>query len=84
MYVTHHYGDHDQWLENKRNWNKNKPSNESSNPTDSKPTKTLSLANNMRAVMVATFLMFANPEYLLSLATKRVFFISHILYEIVQ
>ena len=55
MYVTHHYGDHDQWLENKRNWNKNKPSNESSNPTDSKPTKTLSLANNMRAVIVAKF-----------------------------
>ena len=55
MYVTHHYGDHDQWLENKRNWNKNKPSNESSNPIDSKSTKTLSLANNMRAVMVAKF-----------------------------
>ena len=57
MYVTHYPDDHDQWLENKKSWNKHKSSNESSKPSDSKPSKTLSLANNMRAAMVATFLM---------------------------
>ena len=57
MYVTHHPDNHDQWLENKKNWNKNKSSNESTKPSDSKPRKTLSMANNMRATMVAKFSM---------------------------
>ena len=57
MYVTHHPNDHDQWLENKKNRNKNKSSDESSKPSDSKPSKTLSLANNMHAAMVAKFSM---------------------------
>ena len=57
MYVTHHPDDHDRWLENKKNWNKKKPSNESSTSSDSKPSTTLSLANNMRAAMVAKFSM---------------------------
>ena len=57
IYVAHHPDDNDQQLENKRNWNKNKSSNESSKPTDSKPKKILSLANNMRATIVANFSM---------------------------
>ena len=57
MYVTHHPDDYNQWLENKKNWNKKKSSNESSTPSDSKPSTTLSLANNMRAAMVAKFSM---------------------------
>ena len=57
MYVTRHPDDHDQWLENKKNWNKKKSSNESSTPSDSKPSTTLSLANKMRAAIVAKFSM---------------------------
>ena len=57
MYVTRHPDDHDQWLENKKNCNTNKSSNESCKSSDSQPSKTLSLANNMRTAMVAIFLM---------------------------
>ena len=57
MYATHHPDNHDQWLENKKIWNKNKSSNESTKPSDSKPRKTLSMANNIRATMVAKFSM---------------------------